>query len=178
MFFFIGVSPVSAENDLDTDAACEKRILSLIQNAGKTIDAAVYAVNRQPIVKALIDAAHRGVRIRLLVDRKQQSAYKASRLLFTLLEAGIDLRVSGGKGLMHTKIAIFDQKTVSGGSFNWTNSAVNGNDEICTFNIDDLKSAEQHQGVFDRLWQKHSADFSEKWLKRQGRCGNMPFLRT
>ncbi|MBR1778743.1 MAG: hypothetical protein IJ752_09220 [Alphaproteobacteria bacterium] len=176
--FFSNMFPAFAVNELDTGAACEKKVVSLINKTQRTIDAALYAINRKPIINALIAASQRGVRIRLLMDRTQLGASKNLRELYQLLEAGVDLRVSKGKGLMHTKMAIFDRKTISGGSFNWTNPAVTANDEICNFFVNDLEYAAKHQKFFNRLWKKHPAQFSEKWFQNNGRCGDILLLRT
>ena len=50
---------------------CENRIVSLIQEAQKQIDVAVYAINNDAIVEALKSAHNRGVQIRILTDRTQ-----------------------------------------------------------------------------------------------------------
>lgn len=177
LFFFVPFS-VRAANELSSGVGCEERILSLINGAREYIDVAVYSLNRKNIVQALIDARKRGVRIRILLDRKQLSASKEFVNVFLLSAAGIDVRVHSHQGLMHTKMAIFDGRSASGGSFNWTGPAVRLNDEICNFFIEDPDYAAQHQKYFDTLWEKNTEAFSKRWFRNEGRCGKHWLLRT
>lgn len=50
--------------------ACEDNIIEEISHA-KKIDAAVYAINNDKIVNALIEAKNEGLRLRILTDRLQ-----------------------------------------------------------------------------------------------------------
>ena len=50
---------------------CEKNIVNRINSAKKTIEAAVYSINNDNIVAALLEAKKRGVKIRILTDKTQ-----------------------------------------------------------------------------------------------------------
>lgn len=170
--------PAFAANVLDQGRGCEKRLVSLINETRDTIDAAVYAVNRESIVNALVKAHDRGVAVRLLTDRAQLAALKDTGVIDRLAAAGIEVRAHTSKGLMHVKIAVFDGKSAISGSFNWTDSAVERNSEVCNLFINDPDYAAQHQRLFNRLWRQNSREKSDRWLKMRGRCGNIPLLRT
>lgn len=170
--------PAAAVNALDQGRGCEKRLLSLIDGAQSTIDAAVYAVNRESIVNALVKAHGRGIAVRLLTDRAQLAAVKDTSVIDRLTAAGIEVRAHTSKGLMHAKIAVFDGKSAISGSFNWTDSAVERNSEVCNLFIDAPDDAARHQQLFDKLWRQNSREKSDRWLKMRGRCGDIPLLRT
>ena len=107
--FFICVKPSFAENGLAQGVQCEQQIISLIDQAKRQIDIAVFSFNRQSIIEALVKARQRGVEIRLMTDRSQLAASKNMEDISRLLNSGVDVRVSTHKkGLMHTKMAIFD----------------------------------------------------------------------
>lgn len=172
-------TPCFAANEVLSDGnECEKKTVGLINQAQKTIDIAVFSINRRPIINALLDAQARGVKIRFLTDRTQIAASKDPTHVEELMDAGVDVRVHTRRALMHVKMAVFDGVTVSGGSFNWTNSAVEKNYEVCTFFVDDPAYAAGHQKIFERLWEENSEERSEDWLRSRGRCGRMPFLRS
>lgn len=172
-------APCFAANEVYADGAeCEKKTVELTNNAQKTIDIAVFSINRRPIINALLKAQARGVKIRFLTDRTQIAASKDPAHVEDLMDAGVDVRVHTRRALMHVKMAVFDGRTVSGGSFNWTNSAVARNYEICTFFVDDPDYAAEHEKIFEQLWEENNEERSEDWLRSRGRCGRMPFLRS
>ena len=176
VFFFI--SQAFAVNDLAEGIECEKKVISLINGAEKYIDAAIYSINRKSIVRALLAAKERGVKIRLLTDRSQLASIKDMNDIERLMIAGIDVRIHTTKGLMHTKMAVFDGKNSLSGSFNWTDSAAERNHEVCNFFINDPDYTAQHQRLFDRFWQANPQDKSDRWLRMRGRCGEILLLRT
>jgi len=59
-------------------------------------------------------------------------------------------------GLMHQKFAVIDRKTVFTGSYNWTHSAENTNDENLLLFRDAGPLAEDYRQAFLRLWERKS----------------------
>ena len=68
---------------------------------------------------------------------------------------------------MHTKIAIYDGKSVSSGSLNWTEPAVHKNEEVCDIFINDPDYAAQHQKLFDERWAANPQNKSEEWIRNK-----------
>ena len=169
-------SSLSAEGIVLQEEECEKKIIELIEQSKEYIDVSVYSINNKKLVDALIRAHRRGIKLRVLTD-KVQAAGKSSKI-WDLIAAGVPLRVHTHKRIMHTKVAIYDGKSVSSGSFNWTDSAVERNHEICNFFIDDPAYAAQHRQLFDRFWRENPQDKSDRWLRLRGRCGDILLLRT
>ena len=56
---------------------------------------------------------------------------------------------------MHQKFAVIDRRVVLTGSYNWTGSAGNGNDENLLIFRDAGPLAEDYRKEFLRLWQKN-----------------------
>ena len=131
--------------------ACEKQIISYIDSSKEKIDAAIYAINNDAIVDALIRAHKRGIKIRILTDRTQ--AGQKSSKVSTLEEAGIPLKRHSKFRIQHDKFAIFDGKKAVTGSYNWTNSASRKNAENCLFFKRLNKTVKEYDKRFDKLWQ-------------------------
>lgn len=109
---------------------CENHIIAEIKHA-QTIDAAVYTITNPNIVNALIEAKERGAKIRIVTDRKM--AGNKYSLTGKLQAAGIPLQTNRHYKLEHNKFAVFDNKRVVTGSYNWSRSATNANSENCVF---------------------------------------------
>lgn len=95
---------------------CENSIVKLINQSENTIDAAVYSINNDNIVKALKKAYDRGVKVRILTDKLQASS-KYSKVI-ELYKYGINIRVHSKFKIEHNKFAIYDSKFASSGSYN------------------------------------------------------------
>ncbi len=111
--------------------AC-KSLLYQINSAKASIDFAIYGVDNQPeIVKALLNAQNRGVRVRWVydVDKNGSTIYQESlKLKNSLTSARSDIEISGDckDSIMHNKFFIFDSKTVWSGSANISHTDLSG----------------------------------------------------
>jgi cardiolipin synthase len=129
--------------------------LMAITAASHTIDlSASYFVPDQLAVNALVAAARRGVRIRIIVPGSKIDAdvvRAASRQHWgALLAAGI--RIAEYQPTMyHVKALIVDQRLVSVGSTNFDNRSFSINDEA-NLNILDPDFARQQSAIFDDDW--------------------------
>jgi len=87
------------------------------------------------------------------VADKVQSQGKNSEIKY-LISKGIPvkIRIGKGRGIMHNKFAVIDEKEVITGSYNWTNNAEENNYENAVF-ITDPEIVKQFSSEFDRLCQ-------------------------
>lgn len=118
-------------NDFSTSlftmiSSIRNTLIKLIDGSQKTIDIAVYSISDEDIYKSLVRAKQRGVKIRIITDRLQATQSTTIKKLYS---DGFDIKISNGynNGVMHNKYAIFDEKIVVTGSFNWSNNAENYN---------------------------------------------------
>ncbi len=144
---------------------CEQNLISFIDKAKVSIDAAVYAINDEKIVQALKKAQDRGVKIRILTDRLQASN-KNSKVR-ELYNYGINIRVHSKHKIEHNKFAVFDSQSTLSGSYNWTNPAGDKNSENCIFFVEDSQISETFAKRFNYLWQVNSQEKSDKWFAKQ-----------
>jgi phosphatidylserine/phosphatidylglycerophosphate/cardiolipin synthase-like enzyme len=141
---------------------CSAHIIREIEKAQKELLIAVYAFTSNELARAVAQAKKRGVSVQIVLDREFDAANEKSQGRF-LEEQKIPLkRVSGIKlavperepGLMHQKFSVIDRKIVFTGSYNWTRSADNSNDESLLFFRDAGPLAEEYRKVFFQLWER------------------------
>ena len=140
---------------------CENIIIKLIEYSDK-IDIAVFDINNDNIVAALKQAENQGKKIRILTD-KRQAASKYSKVL-DLYKSGINIRVHSKNKIEHNKFAIFDNKYVITGSYNWTNPASNKNSENCLLTVENEEIIADYQSHFDYLWRINTKKKSDAWF--------------
>ena len=138
---------------------CAGHIVREIGRAEKEILVAVYAFTNEEIAWALVKAGQRGVKVQVVVDQEFDAANESSKKSFLERQRVPIRRVAGlekgsGPGLMHQKFAVIDRKIVLTGSYNWTMSAENANDENLLLFRDAGPLAEEYRKEFFRLWEK------------------------
>ena len=111
-------------------ADVQTQLISVIKSANKTLDIAVYSFTDQKIANAVIDDEKRGVAVRVITDKTESSNSYQKQLLQTLKDAGIPVKINKHSGLMHLKVTIVDTTECTTGSFNYTKSAEQRNDEV------------------------------------------------
>jgi len=127
----------------------QKEIIKNINQAQASINIAMYIFTDREIALPLVKARERGVKIRVYLD-KDQVDYQYSQSRF-LVQRGIKTRISTNNYIMHNKFAIIDNRILLTGSYNWTFSANNRNDENLMI-IDDPEIIEIFQNQFVYLW--------------------------
>lgn len=102
-------------------------LVNLLDHAAASIDVAAYQLTSRPLIDSLIAARQRGVAVRVIVDRSQESA--SHRILLTLRGPNLALVTDHMEKLHHNKYCIVDGCRVATGSFNWSDNAENKNAE-------------------------------------------------
>ncbi|MDI3298601.1 MAG: phospholipase D family protein [Bacillota bacterium] len=131
------------------DAAA--RIVREIGAARKTLDLAVYSFTDERIAQAVLAAKRRGVRVRLITDREELRNPYQKAVVGELRRAGVPVEQNSHAGLMHLKVAVIDGRTVITGSYNWTLSAADENDENLLV-IRDPALAASYGRLFESMW--------------------------
>jgi phosphatidylserine/phosphatidylglycerophosphate/cardiolipin synthase-like enzyme len=127
----------------------QKAIIKNINQAETYINIAMYTFTDKEIALSLANAQKIGVKVRVYLDRSQiESTYSISRFL---VQKGIKVRISSNNYIMHHKFAIIDNRLLLTGSYNWTLSANNRNDENLMA-IDDPEIIKIFQNQFVNLW--------------------------
>ena len=102
-------------------------IIRTIGESKKSIKVQAYSFTNADIAKALLDAHKRGVNVRVVLDKSQETEKYTSATF--LANAGIPVRIDDDFAIAHNKIMILDEETVITGSFNFTKAAEEKNAE-------------------------------------------------
>lgn len=146
------VSGVRVKPLFAPDHGPEMEIMKQILKARNRVDFACFTFAQSSGIDDALVAAHRnGIMIRGVLDRRQANQKWAAKHVLT--DAGIDIRVAGGRGSLgkvHHKLMVIDDHLTIFGSFNYTHPANKLNDENILI-VGDLEetdacaAAEQHR---------------------------------
>ena len=79
---------------------------------------------------------------------------KPTSIIYYLASLGIPIKTNDQiRNLMHNKFVVIDNSVVITGSFNWSNQAVNYNQENILI-IENKILAERYSNEFNKLWNK------------------------
>ncbi len=106
---------------------CTEAVVKALGGAKSSILIQAYSFTSSPIAKALVEAARRGVKVELLLDKSQRTE-KYSSADFVAHE-GIPTRIDAAHAIAHNKVMVIDGTTVLTGSFNFTKAAEEHNAE-------------------------------------------------
>jgi phosphatidylserine/phosphatidylglycerophosphate/cardiolipin synthase-like enzyme len=109
------------------DDGVAARLIELIDGARSRVDFLAFTFTSDPLAEALIRAAERGVTVRGVIERDQAGA--AGTDYDRMRQAGIDVRLDSSAGTMHHKLLLIDGRVLATGSYNFTRSAEESNDE-------------------------------------------------
>jgi len=146
---YLHASSPSYEIYFSPKGGCADTIVYWIGRANQSVHVLMYIFTLQNAAEALISAHDRGVEVKLVFDKSQGSSYSQQALLKA---AGIEVRNdTNPNGIMHNKVAIIDNRIVITGSFNWTNSAENNNNENLIV-IRSVDVASRYESEFQNIW--------------------------
>lgn len=132
---------------------CADRLAAWIRRANKSIYVMVYSFTKDELGEALVDAVEKGVDVEVVFEENQVSEYSE---LWRLKDAGAKVYLDGNRYLMHHKVAVIDGIIVVTGSYNWSRSAEERNDENLII-LRDEWLAQLYEREFERVKGEASA---------------------
>lgn len=146
------IEPTEAEVYFSPSEESWQRIRSLIKSAAHSIDICVFTITDDRISSAILEAHQRGIAVRIITDDEKSSDLGSDSEF--LARGGVPLVVDRTTHHMHHKFAIFDSKRLLSGSYNWTRSAADNNEENFLITTDRrLLNAFREQ--FEKLWESY-----------------------
>jgi phosphatidylserine/phosphatidylglycerophosphate/cardiolipin synthase-like enzyme len=129
----------------------EQLLIDVINSSKKTLDIAIYSLTDVDVLAAIKDAKKRGVSVRIITDKTQAGGKSQTEALKILGSAGIPTKINSHSGLMHIKMTIADNNVATTGSFNYSASASETNDEILMV-IRNKDVAKNFTSQFESMW--------------------------
>ncbi len=150
----IEIAGVQVENIFTAERDARTRMIQLIKGAKSSLDVMAFVFTDDDIASAIVARHRAGVPVRMVVETRNLDAAGSDVAAFR--QAGIDVWPDGNPYAMHHKVIIIDQAIVITGSYNFSSSAANQNDE----NVLILHSAEiagQYREEFERVYEQAKA---------------------
>jgi len=140
---------------------CTDAVIREITNAKSVVLVQAYSMESDPILKALLAAHERGVKVEIILNKEKKiSAYGKPDFFHN---AGIPVWIDSIHSINHNKTMVLDGCTVITGSFNFTKKAEESNAENLLV-IRDKKLAEKY-GDNWRIHREHSQAYKGKNLR-------------
>ncbi len=134
------------------DDSTAAQIIAALQNAQESIYFMAFSFTSDEIAQALLDAANAGVTVAGVFEESQYHSNTGTEF-DNLLAAGLDVRLDGNERNMHHKVFIIDGEIVITGSYNFSRSAEERNDEN-TLIILNPEIVAQYITEFERVFEK------------------------
>lgn len=135
---------------------CTSAIVDALCTATTSVDIAAYQLTSEPIAEAIVAAQKRGVAVRVVVDRTQESTQSTTPSMLNAKR--VPMRTDLVERIQHNKYAVIDRRKVITGSFNWSAAAETRNAENLIVILDE-KTAACFSDNFQSHW-NHSRPFS------------------
>lgn len=132
---------------------CRLKLIELIHGAKQSLEICVFTISDDRITEAILQAQRRKIALRIITD-DDKSLDRGSDVE-RLINKGIALRMDDDPSHMHNKFAIIDSKLLVNGSFNWTRSASDRNQENILL-TDDPALVVPFVSQFERLWRQYA----------------------
>ena len=135
-------------------------VADTFREADRRVDLAIFDLDSEPIVEALIELEERGVEVRVVTDEDNGNLSSINRLR----RNGISVVEDKRSGLMHNKFAVIDGRFTWVGSMNFTtNGAYCNNNNLVLFESPRLAAnytAEMDEMYDERSFGPDSLDFT------------------
>ncbi len=143
------IEAIPVEVYFSPDDGVQARIVELIRNARESVEFMAFAFTADPIAEAMLERAAAGVNVRGVVETSQASGQGSE--YDRLRAAGIDVRLDANPRNMHHKVILIDGRIVITGSYNFSRSAEEKNDENLIV-LQHPELAERYRQEFLRLF--------------------------
>jgi phosphatidylserine/phosphatidylglycerophosphate/cardiolipin synthase-like enzyme len=130
---------------------CRNAIVGQLRACRQRADLCVFTLSDDRISDEVLAAHRRGVAVRLITDNEK--VFDRGSDVIALRAAGVPVRVDQSAAHMHHKFALFDQRWLLNGSYNWTRSASDHNEENLVLS-NDPALLRQFGAAFEALWSR------------------------
>jgi len=128
---------------------CRLEIQNQLKQAKSSVDICVFTITDNEITNVIEQTHRRGVPIRIITDNDK--SHDRGSDIQRLAEMGVAIKMDDSDYHMHHKFAVFDKSLLLTGSYNWTRSAADFNEENI-LSSDDLRFVQAFTREFERLW--------------------------
>jgi phosphatidylserine/phosphatidylglycerophosphate/cardiolipin synthase-like enzyme len=147
----INLNGVQVETIFESEGNVRGRLLSLLGETDATIYVMAFVFTDDELAEALIDRHEAGVDVVAVVEARNTEGPGSD--YDTLRRAGIEILEDGNPYIMHHKVMILDEAVVITGSYNFSASAADRNDENALI----LQSPDVASRYVEEFWRVYDA---------------------
>ena len=141
----------TAYNQPPNTKGIDNEVVKFINSANVSVDIAIFNINRQKIVDALIAKKQAGVPVRMVTESDYYNKASYKPFYDQMEAAGIPIVPDIGTALMHNKFIIVDGAKVLSGSYNYTDDQTT-NDKNMIIEIVSSSVASYYSQEFDQMF--------------------------
>jgi len=123
----LDLNGIKVETFFAPEGNVQQRIVDLIESADESVHFMAFVLTADDISRALLSQHRAGLRVAGVVESRAVGDPGAD--FETLRQGGVDIRMDANPYLLHHKVIIVDEDTVITGSYNFSASAAESNDE-------------------------------------------------
>lgn len=146
----ISIDDTLVQSYFSPDDGTASALTDLIEDAQESVYFMAYSFTSDEIAQAMLDRARAGVTVAGVFDESQVKSNRGGEYE-NLRSGGLDVRLDGNPDRMHHKVIIIDGRIVITGSYNFSASAEERNDEN-TLIIHSPEMAAQYLVEFERVY--------------------------
>ena len=132
------------------DDGTASSLVDLIQGAQESVYFMAFSFTSDDIAQAMLDRSRAGVTVAGVFDESQAKSNRGGEYE-NLVSNGLDVRLDGNPDRMHHKVIVLDGRVVITGSYNFSASAEERNDEN-TLVIHSPEIAAKYLAEFERIY--------------------------
>lgn len=145
----VALDGVRVETYFEAEGDVRTRILELLEGAETGVLFMAFVFTDDDIARAMIQRHRDGVVVRGVIEARQ--AENTGGDFTAMRTAGVDVLKDGNPYIMHHKVIVIDEQLVVTGSYNFTASAADRNDEnVVIVHSPDI--AAQYRAEFERVY--------------------------
>jgi len=124
---YLDLNGIQIETIFESEGNARERIIDLIEDADNSVLFMSFVLTDNDIAKAIVARHRAGVHVAGVIESR--NAGDTGSDFEALRQAGVDVLADGNPYLLHHKIIILDGSIVIAGSYNFSASAADNNDE-------------------------------------------------
>ena len=128
---------------------CRNAIIQQIKLATSSLKICVFTISDNDIAKEIMTAHKKGISVKIITDNDK--SFDLGSDIEQMANSGIATKIDNSPSHMHHKFCIIDNDTLITGSYNWTRSAAERNQENILINKEP-KVIKSYFKEFDKLW--------------------------
>jgi cardiolipin hydrolase len=126
-------------------------VIKTLKAANKDLKICMFTISDDPIAETIAGCHKMGIQVRIITD--DGKIFDKGSDIYSLDRMGIKIKIDSFRSLMHHKFVIIDNQKLLTGSYNWTRTGADVNNENVL--ITTKKSIVQaYKNEFQRLWKE------------------------